>query len=72
MNDFVLAGVYENRLDADIIKAYLAQEGIEAIIQSDDGGGTMPYLSFSNGVKIYVAQGDLEKAQGLMHKHQLP
>lgn len=72
MDDFVLAGEYENRLDADIIKAYLEQEGIESLIQADDGGGTMPYLAFSNGVRIFVLPKDLERAQTIMHKHRLP
>ncbi len=71
MDDFVVAGVYENRLDADLIKVYLEEEGIDVIIQSDDGGGTMPYLSFSNGVKVFVPQSELEKAKAIMHHHKL-
>ncbi|MFI5343740.1 MAG: putative signal transducing protein [Chlamydiales bacterium] len=70
MNDFVLAGVYESRFDADLIKTYLGEAGIEAIIQADDAGGTMPYLSFSNGVKIFVPKSDLEEATIIMQQHK--
>lgn len=72
MDDFVLAGVYESRIDADLIKVYLEEANIEVIIQADDAGGTMPNLSFANGVKIFVPRSELERATEIMHHHQLP
>lgn len=69
MNEFVLAGTYESRLTADLIKAYLEEAGIATIIQADDGGGTMPYLSFSSGVKIFVPENNLEDAKKIMERH---
>ena len=71
MNDFVLVGECFNRLDADLLKVYIEEEGIDCMIQSDDGGGTMPYLSFAHGVKIYVPEKDVVKAKEIIGRHKL-
>ena len=66
MSRFVLVKVCDSRLEADLIKAYLECEGIEAIIQADDAGGTLPTLSLLNGVSIFVSENDLSSAQKII------
>lgn len=68
MSGFVLVKVYDNRLEADIMKSYLESEGIVAIIQADDAGGMLPTLASSNGVFLFVPEKDLVQAQEIVKK----
>ncbi len=69
MSDFVVATVCENRVEADLLKAYLESAGIEAFIQSDDAGGFLPNLSLLSGVSILVSPTDLGRAQKIIQDH---
>jgi hypothetical protein len=66
MNHFVLVKSCDNRLQADLMKAYLECEGIEVIMQADDAGGTLPTLSLLNGVSLFVPENDLIRAQKIV------
>lgn len=66
MNPFVIAKVCDSRMQADLLKAYLEMEGIEAIIQADDAGGMIPTLASLNGVKLLVPEDDLKRAQEII------
>ena len=46
---------FENEVDAEIAKAHLEAEGIEASIIKDDAGGMLPSLQQSSGVRLLVA-----------------
>lgn len=54
-------------MQADLLKAYLESEGIEAIIKADDAGGMLPTLSMLNGVSLFVHENDFKHAQQIIN-----
>ncbi|MFV9673339.1 MAG: Mov34/MPN/PAD-1 family protein [Acidimicrobiia bacterium] len=63
MSDLVTLAVYPTRSDAEIVKARLASDGIEAIVIADDEGGLNPGFYSRYGVRVIVASGDLTDAR---------
>jgi len=63
MSDLVTVAVYSTRSDAEIVRARLASDGIEAIVVADDEGGLNPGFYSSYGVRVVVAAEDLAKAR---------
>ncbi len=59
----VVVGNYENELDAEIAKGHLEASGIPAFIIKDDGGGMLPSLQNTEGVRLVVAEIHKEKAR---------
>lgn len=68
--EFVELDIYFHQLDAEVIKGLLAENGIESRISSDDCGGMMPNLQFSEGVRLHVARNDLLGARELIRDCQ--
>jgi proteasome lid subunit RPN8/RPN11 len=63
MSDIVTLAVYSTRSDAEIVKARLTSDGIEAIVIADDEGGLNPGFYSRYGVRVVVASGDLSDAR---------
>ncbi len=63
MSDLVTLAVYPTRSDAEIVKARLVSDGIEAIVIADDEGGLNPGFYSRYGVRVVVASGDLTDAR---------
>ncbi len=63
MSDLVTVAVYPTRSDAEIVKARLTSDGIEAIVIADDEGGLNPGFYSRYGVRVVVASGDLSDAR---------
>ena len=63
MSDLVTVAVYPTRSDAEIVRARLISEGIEAIVIADDEGGLNPGFYSSYGVRVVVAAGSLAEAR---------
>jgi len=63
MSDLITVAVYPTRSDAEIVKARLASDGIEAIVIADDEGGLNPGFYSRYGVRVVVASGDLTDAR---------
>ncbi len=63
MSDLVTLAVYPTRSDAEIVKARLASDGIEAIVIADDEGGLNPGFYSRYGVRVVVASRDLTDAR---------
>ena len=63
MSDLVTVAVYPTRSDAEIVKARLASDGIEAIVIADDEGGLNPGFYSRYGVRVVVASRDLTDAR---------
>ena len=61
----VLTVVAQRVLAAPLV-AFLADEGVEAWVESDDCGGVDPALMFSNGVRVEVRPEQLARAQELL------
>lgn len=67
MEQFVTLKIFTDELNAQMAKNLLEAASITVKIQSDNAGGMMPHLSFSNGIKVLVLKSDFEKAQDLLN-----
>ncbi len=63
MSGLVTVAVYPTRSDAEIVRARLVSDGIEAIVIADDEGGLNPGFYSRYGVRVVVASGDLADAR---------
>jgi len=62
MSDLATVAVYPIRSDAEIVRARLASEGVEALVIADDEGGLNPGFYAHYGVRVVVAAADLAAA----------
>ena len=53
-SDFMTVGMFASRPEAQVSRARLAAEGVEAIVAADDAGGYEPQLGLTNGVRLMV------------------
>ena len=60
--DLVVLGTYNSLTEANLVKARLESEGIEAIVQSDDVGSMTPTLNTVRGVQVLVRSSDRAEA----------
>ena len=56
--DLVRLGTYNTLTEANLVKARLESEGIDAIVQSDDLGAMTPTLNMVRGVEVLVREED--------------
>ncbi|HXV70239.1 MAG TPA: hypothetical protein VEB69_02460 [Acidimicrobiia bacterium] len=56
--ELVVLGTYNTLTEANLVKARLESDGIEAIVQSDDVGSMTPTLNTVRGVQVLVRSGD--------------
>jgi type III secretory pathway lipoprotein EscJ len=66
--DLVRLGTYFSITEANLVKARLSSEGIEALVQSDDLGSTTPTLGVVRGVHVLVRESDLAEAMELLER----
>ncbi len=64
--DFVTVGMFGSRPEAEISRARLEFEGIEALVSSDDAGGYEPPLGLTNGVRLLVRASFVASALGIL------
>ena len=53
-SDYMTVGMFASRPEAQVSRARLAAEGVEAIVAADDAGGYEPQLGLTNGVRLMV------------------
>ncbi len=63
MSDLATVSVYTTRSDAEIAKARLEADGIDAIVIADDEGGLNPGFYSRYGVRVVVTPDDLPDAR---------
>ena len=51
---FMTVGMFGSRPEAQVSRAHLAAEGVEAFVAADDAGGYEPQLGLTNGVRLVV------------------
>lgn len=56
--ELVVLGTYNTLTEANLVKARLESEGIEAVVQSDDLGSMTPTLNTVRGVQVLVRSED--------------
>lgn len=61
-----LLRVFGNDMDAQVARTKLESEGIQALVSSDDCGGTQPFLQLTNGVRLMVDEKDLERSEQVL------
>lgn len=67
MSDLVLLQTFTNRFEAERAQLFLADQGVDAMVQADDGGGMYAGLSLSRkGVRLWVRPEDADLARGLL------
>ncbi len=57
---------YSNELEAEIALGRLQSLGVTAVVERDNCGGMRPHLDLQQGVRLLVADMDLEKARGVL------
>jgi hypothetical protein len=69
MTELVFIRAYTNRFEAELAEQYLADQGIEAMVQADDAGGMYAGLSLGRkGVRLLVRAEDAELARELLEQ----
>lgn len=63
MHDLATVCVYATRSDAEIVRARLVSDGIEALVIADDEGGLNPGFYSHYGVRVVVGATDLPRAR---------
>jgi type III secretory pathway lipoprotein EscJ len=66
--DLVRLGTYNSITEANLVKAKLESEGIEALVQSDDIGSMTPTLVVVRGVHVLVRESDRADAMELLER----
>ena len=66
MSDLATVAVYTTRSDAEIVRARLVSDGIDAIVIADDEGGLNPGFYARYGVRVVVAGSDLAAAHATL------
>jgi hypothetical protein len=61
-------GIYSSTVEANLVKARLEANGIDAIIQADSASGAVPQLEAYSGVKVLVRPEDLEEALEVLER----
>ena len=71
-NSIIPIKSYSSRMDADLAKAVLEANGIEAIVSADDAGGMEPWLATSQHIQILVREEDASVARDLLEEPPPP
>ncbi len=57
---------YTNEIEAEIAKGRLETLGVTVILEKDNCGSMRPHLDLHIGVKLYVPDGELDKARDIL------
>lgn len=66
--ELVVIATYSSVTEANVVRARLESEGIDAVVRSDDLGSTMPTMGASRGVAVLVVAGDRPKAMETLER----
>lgn len=61
-------GTYSSSAEANLVKAKLLANGIDAMIQADSASGIVPQLEAYSGVKVLVRESDFADALEVMER----
>ena len=57
---------FTNELDGEIALGRVQALGVTAVLEKDNCGGMRPHLDLQQGVRLLVADDDLEKARAIL------
>ncbi|MGD2101487.1 MAG: DUF2007 domain-containing protein [Acidimicrobiia bacterium] len=66
--DLVRLGTFSTLTEANLVKARLESEGIEALVQSDDLGSMMESMITVRGVRVLVREDDRADAMDCLER----
>ena len=66
MSTEVTIEVFNNEVDARMAQEVLQEEGMNAFVFKDDGGGMEPHLQRTLGVRLVVSRADAERAHQIL------
>jgi len=58
--------IFNNRIEAEVLKSLLESSGMKSWILSDDAGSMYPAQASINGVRLMVRDEDFKIARGLL------
>lgn len=61
-------GTYSSSTEANLVRAKLQTNGIDAIVQTDSGSGVIPELEAYSGAKVFVRDSDFAEALDVMER----
>jgi hypothetical protein len=61
-------GTYPSLTEAELVKARLEVNGIDAVVQADSASGAVPFLEVLEGVRVFVRQSDLPEALEILER----
>ncbi len=64
--DLVTVATCVSVVEAEIVKGRLEAEGIPAFVADEAGGGVMPFIASSSGVRVQVAREDEARAREVL------
>lgn len=59
-----------DRFDAENVAAFLRSEGIDAMVNADDAGGTIPALDETRFAQVLVKVEDAERARAVLAERE--
>jgi len=65
-SQLIVLEVFNNEIDAEIVKGRLNASGIDAFVSKDDCGGMRPHLQPSQGVRLLIPDSDIELAKEIL------
>jgi hypothetical protein len=65
-NNPVPVRTFSSRIDADLARELLEQQGIRAYVSADDAGGIDPALQLTQGVSLIVLEHDLARSRRIL------
>jgi hypothetical protein len=66
--DLVKLGTYGSTTEAELVRARLEANGIDALVQADTAAGTAPMLAMTEGVRVLVRESDLAEAYTVLER----
>lgn len=66
--DLVQLGIYSNVTEANLVKARLESDGIDAVVVADDLGSMTPTLITVRGVQVMVREADRADAMEALER----
>lgn len=61
-------GIYSSTSEANLVKARLEFNGIDAMIQADSASGFVPQLEAYSGVRVFVRESDMAEALEVLER----
>lgn len=58
--------VFPNRQEAELARSALVANHVDAMIATDDGGGAVPALDYTQPARVLVRESDLETARQIL------